>query len=121
MLKDNEFKQRMRLGRLYDFYGGLLTERQKKCIELHFFNDLSLGEIAEEQNVSRQAVHDLLKRVEQTLEKYESQLGLLERYEDKKKGIIEAEKLLAQYMVTNNDKRLDKIHMILARLSNEGR
>ena len=121
MLKDKEFEQRMRLGRLYDFYGGLLTQRQKNCMELHFFNDLSLGEIAEEYKVSRQAIHDLLKRVEQTLEKYEEQLGLLKRHDAEQATLAKAEKLLGEYMLTNKNSQLEKIHKILDELSSEGR
>ena len=69
----------MRLGRLFDAYGCLLTEKQQKCLELYFCDDLSLAEIADELEVSRQAIHDLIKRVEHTLERYESKLALLAR------------------------------------------
>ena len=90
MSADNDFEQRINFGRLYDFYGGLLTERQKKVMEQYFYNDLSLGEIAEENGVTRQAIHDLLKRVEQTLERYEARLGLLAR-NDKDKEALKSE------------------------------
>ena len=52
----------VRQGQLYDFYGELLTEHQKKIYEDVVFNDLSLSEIAAEQGISRQGVHDLVKR-----------------------------------------------------------
>ena len=78
-LLEQDFEQRMRLGRLFDMYGGLLTEKQQQCLRFYFYDDLSLTEIAEEMGVSRQAVHDLLKRVEQTLERNEKKLGLLAR------------------------------------------
>ena len=77
MSAEEIFEQRMRLGRLFDLYGGLLTDKQRNCLNMYFYDDLSLSEISEELGVSRQAVHDLLKRVEQTLEKYEEKLGLL--------------------------------------------
>lgn len=80
-MSEEIFQQRMRLGRLFDIYGGLLTEKQYLCLNLYFNDDLSLSEISEELGVSRQAVHDLLKRVEQTLERYETKLGLLSREE----------------------------------------
>lgn len=69
---DDSFKQRIRLGRLYDVYGPLLTAKQQSCMELYFCDDLSLAEIAAELDVSRQAVHDLIHRVEQILERYET-------------------------------------------------
>jgi len=70
----------LRIGQLYDFYGALLTDKQQRCLEMHFLNDESLAEIAEEFQVSRQAVHDILRRCEQILTAYESKLGLVERY-----------------------------------------
>lgn len=81
MSAEEIFAQRMRLGRLFDIYGGLLTAKQKQCLGLYFYDDLSLSEISEELGVSRQAVHDLLKRVEQLLERYEASLKVLSREE----------------------------------------
>lgn len=70
----------VRTGLLYDFYGGLLTEKQQRVMELYFLEDWSLAEIAATEGVSRQAVHDLLQRSEKTIEEFETKLGLLERY-----------------------------------------
>ena len=69
----------IRIGRLYDVYGELLTERQRKCLDLHYMQDLSLGEIAAELGVSRQAINDILHRTEESLEQYEEKLKLLEQ------------------------------------------
>ncbi|MEG0797922.1 MAG: sigma factor-like helix-turn-helix DNA-binding protein [Acidaminococcaceae bacterium] len=122
MLADSEFEQRMRLGRLYDIYGGLLTERQQKCMEMHFYNDLSPAEIAEEYAVSRQAVHDLLKRVEQTLERLESKLGLLQRDEEEAAQLLHAEELLRDYLQDKKQmQNLVSVQKILHELSGEGR
>ena len=65
---------------LYDFYGELLTERQRNIFEDFVLNDLSLSEIAKEEGISRQGVHDLIKRCDRTLEGYEEKLHLLERF-----------------------------------------
>ena len=62
---------------LYDFYGELLTEHQKKIYEAAIYNDLSLGEIAAEQGISRQGVHDLIRRCDKILVDYESKLHLV--------------------------------------------
>ncbi|MFC4769776.1 putative DNA-binding protein [Effusibacillus consociatus] len=70
-----------RMNLLYDFYGVLLTEKQRTFMELYYYDDLSLAEIAEQYNVSRQAVHDNIRRSETQLEEYEEKLRLLERYE----------------------------------------
>lgn len=71
----------LKIASLIDFYGALLTEKQRRCLELHYLEDWSLAEIAGEFDVSRQAVHDILRRSEQLLVSYEERLGLIERYE----------------------------------------
>ncbi len=70
----------LRIAELYDFYGALLTDKQRRCLEMHYLSDDSLAEIAEEFGVSRQAVHDILRRGEQLLEAYEAKLGLVARH-----------------------------------------
>ena len=65
---------------LYDFYGELLTEHQRNVYEDFVLNDFSLSEIAEEAGISRQGVHDLVKRCDRILEGYEEKLHLLERF-----------------------------------------
>ncbi|MBA7694765.1 hypothetical protein ES703_103378 [subsurface metagenome] len=71
-----ELSQRVRTNLLFDFYGSLLTERQKKFVKLYFCEDLSLGEIAQRFRISRQAVYDTLKKARESLEKYEKKLHL---------------------------------------------
>ena len=68
-------------GILYDFYGELLTEHQKQVYESVVYENLSLGEIAGDLGVSRQAVHDLIKRCDKILEGYEAKLGLIKRFD----------------------------------------
>ena len=63
---------------LYDYYGSLLTEKQRQYFENYYFDDLSLGEIAENDQVSRNAVHGQIKIVEEKLLYYEKQLHLYE-------------------------------------------
>lgn len=74
---------------LYDFYGELLTEHQRNIYEDAVFNDMSLSEIAEVQGISRQGVHDLIKRCDKILQDYESKLHLVERFEKAKGKIAE--------------------------------
>ena len=64
---------------LFDFYGELLTEKQRNCYDLHYNQDLSLQEIAEETGATRQAVWDLIRRGEQTLRETEAKTGLVAR------------------------------------------
>ncbi|MDI6709200.1 MAG: YlxM family DNA-binding protein [Bacillota bacterium] len=65
---------------LYDFYGPLLTDRQRTLMELYYEQDLSLGEIADQCGITRQGVHDGLKRAGEALERYEEKLGLVNRH-----------------------------------------
>lgn len=74
-------------GLLYDFYGELLTEHQQKIYEDAVYHDLSLSEIAEEQGISRQGVHDLLKRCNHILEDYEKKLHLIEHFNEIKEKV----------------------------------
>lgn len=71
-------------GLLYDFYGELLTPHQRSVYEDAVFNDLSLGEIAQERGISRQGVHDLLKRCDRILQDYEDKLQLVRKFSEAK-------------------------------------
>lgn len=64
---------------LFDYYGDLLTERQRMCFDLYHNQDLSLAEIAQELNVSRQGVYDNLSRAEATLRNMEEKTGCVRR------------------------------------------
>ena len=65
---------------LYDFYGDLLTDRQKRIYEEVFLNDYSQSEVAQDEGISRQSVHDMIRRVNAQLENYENTLHLVERF-----------------------------------------
>ena len=77
----------VRLALLYDFYGPLLTDKQQQFIELYYHQDWSLSEIAERFRISRQAVHDLLRRAEAALEEYEGKLHLVERFWERRAAV----------------------------------
>jgi hypothetical protein len=81
MLKESSELEKLEYrGMLYDFYGELLTQHQKKIYEDAIFNDYSLGEIADENGISRQGVHDLIKRCDKMLNGYEEKLHLVEKF-----------------------------------------
>ena len=82
---------------LYDFYGELLTTHQKDIYEQYILEDLSLSEIATNQGVSRQGVHDLVRRCEKILEGYENKLHLVEKFLSIRNHVSEMEDLFARY------------------------
>ena len=87
---------------LFDFYGELLTEHQKSIYEDAVYSDLSLSELSEEYGITRQGVHDLLKRCDKILMGYENKLHLIEKF-DKVKNLTAKIKQLTD----NNDSLTD--------------
>ena len=65
---------------LFDFFGELLTDKQREYFDLHYNEDLSLAEIAAAEGISRQGVWDIIRRAEETLRRYEARTGLVERF-----------------------------------------
>lgn len=106
----------VRVSQMYDFYGKLLTAKQRQAVEWYFEHDLSLAEIADEIGTSRQAVHDLLRRSEQAFASYEEKLGLAKRYADQQEQIAELTDLLQQLQDTE-DIRWQQVFQLLAQVS----
>lgn len=79
---------------LLDFYGQLLTQRQYDIMDLHYNSDLSLGEIAENLNISRQGVHDSIRKARLALADYEKRLGLAQRFRVQEENVEKALKSL---------------------------
>lgn len=96
---------------LYDFYGELLTEHQRSIYEDAVFGDLSLSELAEDYGISRQGVHDLIKRCDKLLEGYEAKLHLLDKFLEIK---TKAEQIAKKASNVDGE---DAAHIVL--LSNE--
>jgi hypothetical protein len=90
-------------GFLYDFYGELLTEHQKKIYEDVVYNDYSLTEIARENGISRQGVHDLVRRCNHILLEYENKLHLVERFMKVKENVSQIEKLSENMEITREE------------------
>ena len=72
---------------LYDFYGSLLTDRQREVMELYYGENLSLSEIAAEFSISRQGVHDALKNAGRALHEYEQKLRLVDKFQQSREAI----------------------------------
>lgn len=106
---------------LYDFYGELLTEKQKQAYELHFLEDLSLGEIAEVMDISRQAVHDNLKKSDKQLHKYEEKLKLVDKFVRNKQYVNQIFEMATVSYEDDSQlrKRIDEIKTISANMLSE--
>ena len=94
---------------LYDFYGELLTEHQKHVYEDVVLNDMSLSEIAEELGISRQGVHDLVKRCDKILAGYEEKLHLIEKFIATKEKVHLIDRYANDYISSSD---IDCIHKI---------
>ena len=106
---------------LYDFYGQLLTEKQRQVVELYHEENLSLSEIAKEFDISRQGVHDTLKKAEQALSEYEEKLGLVKKFADTMAEIKEVDERLLKLITENKENKeltesLSSIKEIIDRL-----
>lgn len=90
------FEQRDYISLLLSFYSEFLTDKQRTVMELYYDEDLTLAEIAEQLQVSRQGVHDLIKRSLKQLEELEFKLGLAARYNQVKNMIELIDQLLSE-------------------------
>lgn len=112
MFKVIEMEKIVKQTLLYDFYGELLNEHQKSIYEDSVLNDCSLSEIAESNGVSRQAVHDILKRCNSILEEYESKLHLIEKFEQTKQAVHQIHCLTGEYMESRDLTCIEEIELI---------
>ncbi|MDX5474617.1 MAG: putative DNA-binding protein [Bacillaceae bacterium] len=83
-----------RMNYLYDFYQSLLTPKQRNYMSLYYLDDYSLGEIAEEYSISRQAVYDNIKRTEQMLEEYEQKLLLFQKFQERQQLLSKMKQMM---------------------------
>lgn len=88
---------------LFDFYGELLTEKQREYFDLHYNEDLSLSEIAETAGVSRQGVWDIIRRAEATLRETEEKTGLVRRFENSRESLRELETELGELLRSEDE------------------
>ncbi len=109
-----------RMSLLYDFYGGLLTEKQREVMGLYHEENLSLAEIGDEFGISRQAVHNTLKAAELALRGYEEKLGLAERLMESRKAIAKIDEAMVKAVGMTADpetvKILEEVKTIIDRL-----
>lgn len=99
--------QAYRMAMLYDFYGDLLTTRQKEFYDLYYNDDLSLSEIAENYDITRQGVRDIIVRAERALEDIEEKTGLIQRYHRTRAALSSLRDLCQQVLELNEERFSD--------------
>lgn len=102
-------------GLLFDFYGELLTEHQQKIYSEAVFNDLSLSELSEEEGISRQGIHDLIKRCDKQLVLYEEKLHLVEKFQLIRKDASKINEIILSDSNIDSDSK-DQIMKLLGRI-----
>ena len=119
--------QAYRMALLYDFYGDMLTDRQKEFYDLYYNEDLSLSEIAENYSISRQGVRDVIVRAEATLTELEDKTGIIRRFhvmQDELRGLLAdvdaiAQRNAAQYRDDEIEALTERISSVLNKLKQE--
>ena len=101
-------ESRLMQSMLLDFYGELLTDKQRECFDLHYNEDLSLSEIAQQLGISRQGVWDNIKRAEDSLRDIEEKTGLIRRFGETERGHSELKKKL-EALRAISDGRAEKL------------
>ena len=97
---------------LYDFYGEMLNEHQRQIYEDFVFHDLSLGEIAAEEGISRQGVQDMVKRCTKKLEDYEGKLHLVEKFLSVKRDVERIQGLTDEFLRSKDAEKIREIEEI---------
>jgi predicted DNA-binding protein YlxM (UPF0122 family) len=122
-LTGDKVNESVEIALLLDFYGQLLTPRQYEILDLHYNNDISLGEIGEQYNISRQGVYDSIKKGREALRRYEEKLGLVKRFsrhnETIRNILTELKKLEAGSTQRENKDIIDFCVMELEKVINE--
>ena len=109
----------VRQGLLYDFYGELLTEHQRHVYEDVVFHDFSLSEIAQEQGITRQGVHDLVRRCDRILESYENKLHLVEKFLAVREKVERIDGIRKEYQTEDSDEWIQSIRRIAGEIIEE--
>lgn len=95
-----------RINALFDFYSTLLTHKQQTIVQLYFQDNYSLSEIADEMDISRQAVNDSLRRTEESLEQYEEKLQLYRKHQQRCEQVASLSQLVNEAKFTQQLQQL---------------
>ena len=114
----HSIEERVELSLFYDFYGALLKENQRRMFEASILDDYNLAEIAEDENITRQGVHDAIKRACKQLREYEQKLGLVEKFE-KQKELVKKLHIILKGMNIGDEGELEEVYSIIDEILDE--
>lgn len=114
----HSIEERVELSLLYDFYGALLKENQRRMFEASILDDYNLAEIAGDENITRQGVHDAIKRACKQLREYEQKLGLVEKFE-KQKELVKKLHIILKGMNIGDEGELEEVYSIIDEILDE--
>jgi len=106
-----QLEKTTRMNFLFDFYQSLLTEKQRSYMHLYYLDDHSLGEIADEYEISRQAVYDNIRRTDAMLEEYEDKLRLFEKFQQRQ-VVMEQLQQVIQTEPVNRKRALELVEQL---------
>ncbi len=101
-------EKHLKYGKLYDYYGEILKEKHNKVIKQYYLQDLSLKEISENLDITRQGVYDLLKRAEKNLDEIDNKLNIIEKQEKYKNDMILIIENMREEITNNNTKKINE-------------
>ncbi len=116
---EHSINERLELSMLYDFYGALLKENQRRIFEASVLEDFNFSEIAQYEGITRQGAYDTVKRAIKQLRGYEEKLGLIAKFEEQKKLVKKLRDKLSLADIPYADGRLDEIYRLLEKILEE--
>lgn len=111
--KEHTIEERLELSLLYDFYGALLKENQRRMFEASVLEDYNFSEIAQDEGITRQGAYDTVKRATKQLEMYEGKLGLVERFREQKKMAEKLRGKLEGMKISNSNGEWEEVFQLL--------
>lgn len=119
MVINDKLREKVELSILFDFYGELLKENNKKIFEDHILNDLSLSEVGDEYGMSRQGAYDIIKRCSKQLRDYESRLHLVEKFEITKQKIGKIREVSEQIQLSKDSNGIELVLQLTDNILND--
>lgn len=117
--QEKSIEERIELSMLYDFYGALLKENQQQMFEAYILDDFSFTEIADDMGITRQGVHDAIKRVTKQLRGYEEKLGLVARFEQQKEWIKQLHEKISSMDISSDSPQWEAVFSLLNEILEE--